>query len=216
MHDHHHLPNASLTREGLNVSIEIHHDALSGDVPESIRLDNLRGPLQQFELLGGPAYALGHSDMLRHLCRHTFEPIAQIKRGAVVDIYGYALHFLDDIDWPHIQARDPFVVNTLRCLHYLVPLPVSLQQVAPPPMVPAPAGVGAGMLPLSQALNRHKPAAQVWRALFYPSDWWLHAYYGLAPERRLFVIRWGRHGGRLAVWLLRRLCAALHSRLDRG
>jgi len=213
IHHHHHLPTASRKEEGLQVSIEVHHDALTGDVPASIRFENFVDEPQQFELLGRPAFALGHIDMLRHLCHHTFEPTAEIKLLYAADIFGYATRFVDDIDWDFIENRYPFVISTLRCLYYLAPLPQTLREKIGPIVAPAPDGVGYGLRPISQTINKTVPLKQMFRRLFYPSDWWLHAYYGVAPGEKLWPTRWTTHPARVARWLWRRLRASLAHRL---
>ena len=212
MYEHHHLPGANLEREGLNVSIEIHRDALSGDVDASIRTDRLTGPAYEFDLAGHRALALGHIDALRHLTHHTFEPVAEIKLGSVVDLYGYATRFAEDIDWTVLRSRFPFVINALRCLHYIHPLPGALRTYISPPTAGPPKDVGAGMLPLSQILTARKSYRQQWRELMYPSDWWMHVFYNVPPERSLFLTRWLRHPVKIMRWLWRRFLASRHSR----
>jgi predicted nucleotidyltransferase len=214
-HHHHHLPVARCEREGLQVSIEVHLDALHNDVPASIRFGNFSGPLREFDLCGRPAFALGHVDMLRHLCHNAFQPrAAEVKLVSVADIVGYATVFLDDIDWGSIEEHYPFVINTLRCLSYLAPLPHTLRRKIGRVEAPAPHGVGYGLKPLSQILNKGIPPNRVFRELFYPSDWWLHAYYGVAPGKRLWLTRWGRHPARVGRWLSRRLWASAAYRFD--
>lgn len=215
MYEHHHLPGANLARDGLNVSIEIHRDALSGDVDASIRTDRLTAPAQEFDLAGHRAKTLGHIDTLRHLTHHTFEPVAEIKLGSVVDIFAYASQFAEQIDWPLLRMRYPFVINALQCLHYVHPVPEAIRHHVPAPTALPPRGVGAGMRPLSQVLNSRKPLTQKWRELMYPSDWWLHVYYNVAPGHSLMLSRWLRHPVKIARWLWRRLLAARHSRLHK-
>ena len=48
-------------------------------------------------------WALGHVDMLRHLCHHTFEPTAEVKLGSVVDLISYAEAFREEIDWNRLR-----------------------------------------------------------------------------------------------------------------
>lgn len=212
MHDHHHLPGATLMRDGLSVSLEIHHDALSGDVDASIRTDRLTEPLRTFDLNGTTAYALGHIDTLRHLSHHTFEPIAEIKLGSVVDIFAYAETFADEIDWNLLRTHYPFVLTVMQCLHYLNAIPAAVQTHVPAPRAPAPDGVGAGMLPLSQILRGRKSKIQKLRELLYPSDWWLHAFYNVSPDHSLITTRWIRHPVKIMRWLWRRFLASRHSR----
>ncbi len=212
MHDHHHLPGASLERDGLSVSMEIHHDALSGDVDASIRTDRLTGPLREFDLQGFTAQALGHIDMLRHLSHHTLEPVAEIKLGSVVDIFGYSDKFADEIDWALLKQRFPFVITVMQCLHYLNPIPQAVREYVPAPRAPTPMGTGAGMLPLSRILRARKPKLQKARELLYPSDWWLHAFYNVPPDHSLWPTRWFRHPLKIMRWLWRRFLASRHSR----
>ncbi len=210
--DHHHLPGATLQRDGLTVSIEIHHDALSGDVDTSIRTDRLTAPLRDFDLKGFTAQALGHVDMLRHLSHHTLEPVAEIKLGSVVDIFGYAEKFVDEIDWRFLTERYPFVITVMQCLHYLNPIPQAIHQHVSPPKAAPPSGAGMGILPLSQILRTRKPKLQKARELLYPSDWWLHAFYNVSPDHSLWWTRWVRHPVKIMRWLWRRFLASRHSR----
>ncbi len=216
MHDHHHLPGASRQQNGLMISVEIHHDALSGDVPASIRTDNLTAPVQKFQLGDRTARALGHVDMLRHLCHHTFEPIAEIKLGSVVDLVAYADRFREDIDWGSVNREFPFILNSLHCLHYIAPLPTALVAKIGRPETPAPRGLGVGLKPISQILRRGASPGRAARELLDPSDWWLHAYYNVEPGRSLTTTRWLRHPARVGHWLWRRLRAHRHSRHETG
>lgn len=212
MHDHHHLPGASRHQDGMMVSVEVHHDALSGDVPASIRPDNLTEPAREFPLEEGSAWALGHIDMLRHLCHHTFEPIAEIKLGSVADLLAYAERFLDEIDWNRVEREFPFVINTLHCLHYISQLSDALAARIGRPASAPPSGVGLGLRPISQILHRDISPARAARELLTPPDWWLHAYYNVAPGRSLATTLWLRHPARISHWLWRRLQAKRHSR----
>jgi hypothetical protein len=142
--DHHHLPMASHRVDKVSIHVEVHHDALSGDVTQSITLDALTEPLLGFDLGTARGHGLGHMDTLRHLCHHTFEPVAEIKLGAVADLYGYAGKYIDDIDTTRLDHEYPFVANIFRLLHYLTPLPERLRDWVSVPDAPAPAGVGYG------------------------------------------------------------------------
>lgn len=207
--DHHHLPDCSIVRDGLSVSVELHVDALSRDAPESLSFDTCTGALRPFTLDGRTAQTFCHTDMLRHLCRHMIEPGNEIRLVHVTDILEYARRFRDEIDWPALRARHPFVTNTIALLHYVRPLPAELHPVVTPPSVPAPSGVGLTMKPLS-ALAQANWSGRL-RGLFSPSDWWLHANYGVPPDRSLLFARLFRHPLRLARWLVRRLIAAVRA-----
>lgn len=208
MRYHHHLPIASGVRDGLTVSIEIHRDALSGDYPQSIGFDTLLEPPQRFSLAGQAISALNHADMLHHLYRHAFEPAQEMRLIYVADIIGYASHFASVIDWEMVTRRLPAVVNALALLHYINPLPAALERFRPGDDWVAPGGIGRGFVPLSQLLSSGRTRRQILREALYPSEWWLHAYYGAAPTTSCSRLRWTKHAARLVRWGLRRGRAA--------
>lgn len=209
MRDHHHLPCATRTREGLMVSIEIHVDAMSGDSPGHIRVDTLANPPREFALATTRARTLGHVDMLRHLCHHTFEPAAETRLISVVDIYTYADSYAAEIPWLELTDEHPFVLNALRCLHYLLPLPKSLVEIVGAPTAPVPNGVGTGMRPLTTILGDGGGPIGRCRELLCPPRWWLHVVYTVPPAASLFIVHGLRHPARLLYWLFRRTRAAL-------
>lgn len=204
---HHHLPVASRDVDGLNVSVEVHHDALSGDARGSIRLDALDVALQRLEVAGHETRALGHEDMLRHLCHHTLEPAAHVRLISIADTVGYAARFAGEIDWRWLRARHPQTVNAVQMMHFVTPLPESLRSHVPAPRGSAPTGVGVAIKPLSQIAPGRRALRQVYRDILYPSDWWLHAHYGVANDAPLGWCRWVRHPLRVSGWLLRRMQA---------
>ena len=208
MRNHHHLPSACMDVEGLRVSVEIHRDALSGDAPGALTTRTLAELPQEFDLGGVPALTLNHADMLHHLCRHTFEPGRRTKLIGAVDTVGYAQHFAATIDWEKLRATHPFVINTLRCLYYLVPVSAALHGILPPPAAPAPSGVGSGHKTLSEIAREGLWPGRLWREIFYASDWWLHVAYAVPPESSLLAARWLRHPARVTYWYWRRLRAA--------
>ncbi|MDH3637141.1 MAG: nucleotidyltransferase family protein [Gammaproteobacteria bacterium] len=211
MFHHHHLPTIAREQDGLKVSVEIHTDALSGDVPERLSANDLSEPPRPFMLADKQAYTFGHADMLRHLCHHAFEPAEEIKLGSIADIIGYAGHYLHEIDWNQLTQSYSSVVNTIRCLHYACPLPVDLLDALGIPPSNPPAGVGQGLAPLSQLFS---PGSR-WQGLgtlLAPPDWWLHIYYNVAPGQSLARARWASHPRRVLTWLQRRWRAAQDSR----
>lgn len=203
--EHHHLPVASRSLDGIPIHVEIHHDALSGDVNESIRLDNLSEPLIEITIDSVQYKTLGHTDMLRHLCHHMLEPVAEIKLGAIADIYGYACRYRDELNTRRIDRYYPFVTNVLTLLHYITPLPVSLREWIPIPSATPPQGVGLGYPPMSQTMAAEKnPILRIKRLLEAP-DWWLHGFYFVAPDKSLFWVKWWSHPVKVLGWLSRRI-----------
>jgi hypothetical protein len=198
----HHLPIASRSHNGVTISIEIHGDALSRDTLSSISMANLTESPRPFDLGGTRALALGHVDSLRHLTHHLLEPSwnGRLRLVGLVDLLRYGLTFNEAIDWPRLESSYPFVVNAMRCLHYVVPLPLALARYSPAPGSPAPARVGEAIRPLRAILAGGSPA-KVLGELFGPPGWWLHAFYGVPPDQSLTGVRLGRHPWRVARWL---------------
>ena len=61
----HHLPIASRSQNGVTISVEIHHDALSRDTLSSISMSNLTESPRPFDMNGTHALTLGHVDIDR-------------------------------------------------------------------------------------------------------------------------------------------------------
>ena len=212
MGEHHHLPNAAKVINGMKISVEIHHDAIAPDVPDSITLDNLTDPPRAFSLSDGrQALALGHIDMLRHLSRHGFEPAQEIRLIHMFDLVAYASRFADEIDWQTLHARFPRVICALRCVHCLLPLPEKLAGIIGVPKN-HPADIGLGMKPLSAIFCGNWQFRRIWNDLFNPPTWWLHAYYGVDPDCSLVSVRLARHPLNVARWLVRRARTGLLSK----
>lgn len=207
MSHHHHLPVASIRREGLGMNVEVHHNALNPDCPVSLTLDELSDQPRVYQVEGKPAVALGHHDMLRQLSYHATSPADVMRLIWIADIVGYAARFADEIDWARLRRADPFVINVLALFHYVTPLPEVLAQHVPPPAAAVPGGVVIAMKPLSRILRRGHGFRAIVNDLFYPSDWWLHLYYGIRANRSLWWCRWTRHPARILRWLLQRVWA---------
>jgi hypothetical protein len=211
LYDHHHLPVASKLINGLTIQIEIHHDALSGDSRDTMPFNAVHKNTISITVDTQATATMGHADMLNHLCHHTFEPCERIKLGAVADIYGYASRYHNEIDWSSLQVNYPRVINTLRWLHFLTPLPKVLRDNVGVPDCKPPSGVGEGFLPLSITLESAKPVMWKLRQIFCCSDWWLANFYEVAPEKSLLQVKIIGHPIRVAVWFYRRLWAKLRS-----
>jgi hypothetical protein len=199
----HHLPIASRVDAGLTINVEVHADALSRDTLSSIAFGTLTDPPQPFLLDGARRFTLGRIDMLRHLTHHLLEPTPDgaVRLIGVVDLLRYAKTFHDHIDWERVDRRFAMVTNTLRCLHGYVTLPSELMRLAPDPQSRRPAGVGQIMRPLRSIVAGGRPLASIFRELFDPPEWWMHAYYDVPPGQSLAHVRLVRHPWRVACWL---------------
>lgn len=213
MFNHHHLPNSTRIQDGFTISLEVHHDALSGDVDASIKLVQSTDKLHSFDFADKRAYSLGHTDALMHLCHHTFEPAKTIKIGSMIDMVHYAGTFSSEIDWPTLRSTHPRIENTLRCIDALIPLPENLKQQLGIKGTTSwnPSGLGQGFIPLTQ-ISALKSKKDKLRELLLPSQWWTHIFYGIAPDRSLHFTRTIRHPYVLMKWIFRRYWAAYQSK----
>ena len=203
----HHLPVASILAFGFRVSLEIHVDAFSPDAPGSLTFATLAAAPRPFQRGTGPrGLALGHTDMLRHLARHAFEPARRVRLIHLYDLCRYREVFSDEIDERELQRRHPQVIVALQLASkvFVVRRPAN-SGVAGFEMIPS--GVGYGMMPLSEIANMR--FATKLTALFRPSAWWLHGFYGIPLEDSLLVCRTLRHPLTLGRWFARRLTAAI-------
>ncbi len=201
---HHHLPGALKTIDGQAVVVEVHYDALSRDSPGSLTTRRLTVPLQEFTIDGRHARALGHADMLYHLCRHTAEVTSLMRLIWMADLAGYVTRYLDVIPWEDLRRRSPFVLNALSLVHLVTPLPPAvLARVGPPRLAPL-GGVGVNGKPLTEIFRSGRSIRDISADVFNPSDWWLCFYYGVHTRASLVWHRFVRHPLRVAAWLVRR------------
>src|SRR5262249_41056876 len=111
----HHLPVAQLSHAGFDIFLEIHTDATSPSYRHRLTTADLSTDPVAFSRGSRPeGLALGHTDMLRHLVRHAFEPARQVRLIHLYDIWRYRTIFADEIDWPEIADRFPFVPIALQ------------------------------------------------------------------------------------------------------
>ncbi len=204
----HHLPVASTVESGFRISLEIHTDAMSPNQRGSLTLASLTGKLQSFRRGSGPdGLALGHTDMLRHLARHAFEPAHRIRLIHLYDLWRYQARFRDEIDWREVGARFPDVIVILQLVSQVFVTPPAAGHAPDAASVSAPAGVGLGMVPLAEIASADMAFTGKLAAIFNPPAWWLHGFYGIAPERSLFACRTVRHPLRVMRWMTTRLAA---------
>ena len=216
LYDHHHLPVATKTWNSMPIQVEVHHNALSGDVNADLSFDRVFSRCLPVMVGEQSAFVMGHEDALLHLCHHTFEPVERIKLGAVADIYSYVIKFGGEVDWESLRRNAPFVCNTLRCLHYLSPMPEIAARELGRPETPAPAGVGRGFTPMSRVMASRKSRLEKLRTLLDCPDWWRHIHYQVAPEKSLAWVKLVRHPLTVSGWVGRRYLAKAKSRFFQG
>ena len=197
-----HLPVAWKLQSGFEVPLRIHRDAIAADSPDSLTLANLTSPPRLLRRgAGEKGLALGHTDMLRHLAHRAFEPATTVSPRHLYEFWRYPKVFGNEIDWGEIEKRFPHVTVALQ----LASLGFDKEQpmVGGSERLEAPRGIGHAMMPLS-AIAR-MPAAARLKALFNPSAWWLHGFYGIPLGKSLLYCRTVRHPLTLFRWLTRRL-----------
>jgi hypothetical protein len=204
---HHHLPNARKTVDGLNVCIEVHTSANSGDTPGINDMAALVEPLQDVTTDFGNYRTLGHIDMLNQLCRHALEPGSTIRLVSVMDIEGYCARFDDAIDWPKLSRHYRYIPNFLSLLDMVTPLPTSLSRFA----YQGPAIDKAGQLipTVSTVFSRPGKRLSAIMELVDPPAWWFRSYYGVGDRGEGRYRARMQHLYRLSIWARRRLLSSL-------
>ena len=202
----HHLPVATMTRSGFRIALEIHLNAMSPNQAVNLTVATLAGKPQTFRRGSGlSALALGHTDMLRHLAHHAFEPARRLRLIHLYDLWRYQAMFRNEIDWRTLETRFPEVITVLRLISFVFAHPADACS-APEPI---PTGVGLGMMPLSEIAAGDIGIVDKLAAVFNPPTWWLHGFYGIAPGKSLLTCQTIRHPARVARWLAQRLMSGI-------
>lgn len=211
MRDSHQLPNATKTVNGFTISVEIHHDAISRDIADTLDYQEVKDELQEVLWRDLTVTTLGHEHMLHQVSRHLagLHPGAVLKMVNVMDVVLYAEKFQDELDWPRLATQYSHVLNTLRCLHYVMPLSSALQQRLGGVSDQSIQGVGETMMPFTMIAAANASVVEKWRHLMSPPDWWLHLYYNVDPQHSLLWVKWLRHPLTVGRWLLKRIWSAI-------
>ena len=220
MRNSHQLPNATKNVNGFNISLEIHHDALSRDVPGNLFYEDLLPSLQTVKWRDIEFKTLGHEQMLHQVCRHlqALHPGAVLKLINVMDVVLYCEQYGDEIDWLTLTKHYSHVINTLKCLHFIMPLSEKLQHRITWPKTTAlkddkiisrMRGVGETMVSPKNIMSSRNSRAEQLSLLFSPSDWWLHLYYNVDPYNSLLIVKTVRHPATILAWLGQRLYSRL-------
>lgn len=207
----HQLPDASKQVDGFSISVEMHHDALGRDVPGHLPFETVAAGLRTVQWRELKLQTLGHEHQLHQVCRHLagVHPGGFIKLINMLDAVAYAEHFMDQIDWELLQGKYSHVLNTLKCLHPLVPLSTTLQSNVGAASAGKIKGEGQIMLALSRIMKPAIAWPQKLQLLFNPSDWWLYMYYNIAPGESLLFTKLVRHPLTLLKWFLARIFSAI-------
>jgi hypothetical protein len=195
-----HLLTAQRWVEGLQISVELHHN-LYTEGTAATTLEALRPRAVPVSLGGVTASTLGYEDMLDHVYQHSriiFDPLRLIS---IADLVSLAERFAAEIDWPRVSPR---VRNALALCHWLTPLSEELLQAAALNPGRPPKGSGldfAGWPRYPLAAQRDKGYAAILRDSFYPPEWWLRFYYAPASPLALGWCRAVAHPLHILGWV---------------
>ena len=205
MKNHHHLPSADKKVNGINMSIEWHIDAIGRDYSESY--DDQKSMRYETITWENISYKVFDTFfMLEQLCHNIAGVEYYIKMINIVDIYAYIDKNIEKIDKQKLIDKHHFVYNTIRCLHLYVPLPKRLEALFDVQELSIYLdGIGQSMLPVSQLFEKSRPLNNRLRLLFQPSDWWMHMFYGVSLENKMYAVKLVRHPIKLIYWLYKRL-----------
>ncbi len=206
MHDMNQLPNATKTIEGLISSIELHLDGISREVKGHLYYPESADSVQRLSWGTISSKALEDILMLHQVSRHLegLHPNAILKLINVMDVIALANHVQSTGQWNRLVKEYPHVINTLRCLHLLTPLPVNLQQAVELLPCREVKQVGQIMGSLTSIFFVKETLRVRLKRLFLPSDWWMHLHYNVDPNRSLIWVKLIRHPLKVSNWLLRR------------
>jgi len=208
--DSHQMPNAWKYVDGFKVSVEVHHDAIERDAPGHLYYEDIM-PTQSVKWRDIQFDTLHHEQMLHQLCRHLIgrHPESRLKLINVADIVLYSEKYVEQINWSVIKQGFPHIINTLKCLHLVVPLSNAVQEKIGGVHDVQIEGTGEIMPILKDVVYANMPVAGKLKALFLPSDWWLHLYYAVPPNRSLLPVKLWRHPMALVPFIGRRIVSRL-------
>ena len=200
-----HLPTASCRRDGLLVSVELHHNLFSARSPVSFTLADMTASPRSFDLNGLTAYTLPDPEMLWHLTEHLRIVAQPFRLIWLADIVGLAERFAAEIDWERVRRQYPVAFSALALFHFVTPLSDSLRRAAgvTPGLPPPGVGLGFEGWPHSSIAGQRAAGKSYGRILantFWPSEWWLRLYYGLGAEGTILWQRWLGHPLQVLAW----------------
>lgn len=204
--DHRHLPVLMVEREGLTISIEIHRRLSSGlRMAAGKSFADLWAGALRFSVKGQTAYCLCPADLLWHLYHHAIAEHTRLIR--LVDITAVAEHYAEDIDWAALRHTDPEIIAALSNLHYVAPLSENLRQKAGIRLKKKPAGAELALHdwpPLPRVQWPGIKRRDIYQRTFFPSEFSLRFFYGIANHRSCWRQRWLTHPSQVLRWWLQK------------
>ena len=195
----HHLRGMAKTKEGVTVTIELHHELMARTpFVEPRRYEDLIHRSQPFEWDGVTFQTLGCEDMLWHVYAHAFVINTRLPGAtrllSVADLVHVTEAWIDRIDWAQLGKRRGHLLRALHVLHHLVPWSPRVAEVLVAQGERPAAAAGARPI----ASDPHWPSALVPVAL-WPPEWWFRMRYGVTARPRWLWFRAVGHPAHLAL-----------------
>ncbi len=183
--DYYHLVPMQKTVNGLQVTLEVHHNLLpfTGQYPPW-PLEKSYPAALNFELGTTPARTLSLEETLWYVYLHgfqaplTYEPFRFVH---VADLITLVEKFSDTIDWQRVHRETPSLPSVLSCIHYLTPFSDRVIRKLDLPEGKPPRGTGQPYRgwPCRKLPTGKKTALpQLLLDTLWPAPWWLQIYYG--------------------------------------
>ena len=203
MGDMHQLPNAMKIINGFRTSVELHGDGMTREIKDSLPYPRDESSLQMVHWHDLCLPALRDAEMIHQVSRH-YEGLhngALLKLINAVDVVELARKIAAKTNGlEEVKSRFPHVINTLKCLHLLNPLPQDLvEQIEDLPYGDL-EGVGQSMVSFRATLYGQGSVVKRLRRLLRPPIWWLHLYYNRDPNKSIYWVLWVKHPLRLFRW----------------
>lgn len=208
LNHHHHLEPAWKTVDGLFVSVEIHHGLAHGEPFDEEQFDRLIADSQLIYRSQALAMrALGHEDMLAHLCRHLIQNTTVFSSPRLIwlaDIVTYAEKHVAEIDWYGLRKRSPLVLNMLSLIYHMTPLSQELRSCLAQHTLGTLNDVGRdfrGWPRTSLEEQMEKGLLRFLGDTFWPSEWWLRLHSGLDSAQSIWWQRLVAHPAEIISWI---------------
>lgn len=206
--DFYHLTPMQKERDGLPVSVEVHHNLLPFHTTYPLwPLARSAGRSRSLQIGGQEVRTLCLEDTLWYLCLHgfraplTYEPFRLIH---VADMVSFVDSFFEEIDWRELERLDRTLIPVLSRFHFLTPWPDHLVEKLRLPIDHPSRSIGIPYSGWPQRSVREIAFMDLFRFIretIWPGQWWLHVYYGHLSGGSYFKARWFEHPRSIWRWL---------------
>ncbi len=207
--DYYHLVPLTKSIQGLEVSIELHHNLLpfhagyplwpfekSSETAQSFYIDHRH-----------LARTLSLKDSLWHLYLHGFRaPLTyeEFRFVHVADIVNLVEAFYDSIEWDELFSEYPALRTLLACIHHLTPWQEREAALLELAVADRPAGPGSPYRGWPLRRLKTVKISEMFglaRETLWPSQWWLQLYYGALGGPSYLKARFIDHPRQLWRWI---------------